>query len=86
MAAGGLMGLFKGSGGSSHHGSGYGGYGSSPGYGGGYGQGGYSQQPAYVQQQPPKKSGLSGGTGLALGNHPVFRSASKSCPHAISHA
>lgn len=78
------MGLFKGSG-SSHHGSGYGGYGPSPGYGGGYGQGGYGQQPTYVQQQPPKKSGLSSGAGLALGNNPVFRCTSKSSPHAIFH-
>lgn len=84
MAAGsgGLLGLFKGSGGSNHN-SGYGGYGPNQGYGGGYG-GGYGQQPVYAQQQP-KKSGLSGGAGLALGNNSVSRSIPQFNPHAISH-
>ena len=83
MAAGGLLGLLKGSGGSSN-GSNYGGYSPSPGYGG-YGQsyGGYGQQPPIVQQSKPKSS--MGGIGmLAAGNYSDFCPVPQSGPHAVS--
>ena len=84
--AGGLLGgLFGGHHGSSNNSS-SGGYNPSPGYGGGYGQPYPSQQPVYVQQEKPKRSGLGGGAGLALGDYSVFQFVRRSNPYAVSHA
>ena len=81
MIGGGLLGGLFGKHGNNSSG---GGYNPGQGYGGGQPYGGYGQQqPVYAQ--PPKKSGLSGGAGLALGNYSTFRSESQYSSHAVYH-